>query len=191
MQETWVRSPSWEDPLEEETATHSSILAWKTPRTEEPGGLQAMGSQRVSHLWATENECLIHVHSRCSIWQKSLCWGDYIVCIDLIVFVYLSIDGSWSCFFLLLLIMLQWTPECRWFFKTLLSIHLAVYPEVGSRDRMLVLFLIFWGISILFSITGVPFYIPTNSALELAWRGDLFGFHNPGSCNRHLVGRGH
>ena len=49
MQETWVQSQSWEDPLEKEMATRSSILAWKIPRTEEPGGLQSMGSQRVRH----------------------------------------------------------------------------------------------------------------------------------------------
>ena len=47
MQETWIRSPGWEDPLEKEMATHSSTLAWKIPWTEEPGGLQSMGSQRV------------------------------------------------------------------------------------------------------------------------------------------------
>ena len=49
MQETWIRSPSWEDPLEKGMATHSSILAWRIPRTEEPGGLQSMGPQRVGH----------------------------------------------------------------------------------------------------------------------------------------------
>ena len=49
MQETWVRSLGWEDPLEKEMATHSSILAWEIPWTEEPGGLQSMGSQRVGH----------------------------------------------------------------------------------------------------------------------------------------------
>ena len=43
------RGPGWEAPLEEETATHSSILAWEIPRTEEPGRLQSMGSQRVGH----------------------------------------------------------------------------------------------------------------------------------------------
>ena len=42
----WVRSLGWEDPLEEEKATHSSILAWKIPWTEEPGRLPSMGSQR-------------------------------------------------------------------------------------------------------------------------------------------------
>ena len=45
MQETWVWSLGWEDPLEKETATYSSILAWKIPWTEEPGGLQSMGLQ--------------------------------------------------------------------------------------------------------------------------------------------------
>ena len=49
MQETWVQSPGWEDPLEKEMATHSSILAWRIPRTEEPGGLQSTGSQRAGH----------------------------------------------------------------------------------------------------------------------------------------------
>ena len=46
MQETWVRCLVWEDALEKETATHSSILAWKIPLSEEPGGLQSMGLQR-------------------------------------------------------------------------------------------------------------------------------------------------
>ena len=52
MQETWeacVRSPSREDPLEEGMTTHSSVLAWRIPWTEEPGGLQSVGSQRVRH----------------------------------------------------------------------------------------------------------------------------------------------
>ena len=51
VQETWVRSLGWEDPLEEGMATHSSTLAWRIPWTEEPGGLQSMGSQRVGHEW--------------------------------------------------------------------------------------------------------------------------------------------
>ena len=49
MWETLVRSLGWEDPLEKGMATHSSILAWKLPQTEESGGLQSMGSQRVRH----------------------------------------------------------------------------------------------------------------------------------------------
>ena len=51
VQETSVRSLGQEDPLEKEMATHSSILAQKIPWTEEPGGLQSMGSQRVGHDW--------------------------------------------------------------------------------------------------------------------------------------------
>ena len=46
MWETWVQSLGWEDPLEEGMATHSSILAWRIPWTEEPGGLQSMGLHR-------------------------------------------------------------------------------------------------------------------------------------------------
>ena len=47
MQETQIQSPGWEDPLEKSMATHSSIHAWEIPWTEEPDGLQSMGSQRV------------------------------------------------------------------------------------------------------------------------------------------------
>ena len=48
-QEMWVQSLGWEDPLKEEMATHSSILAWRIPWTEEPGGIQSMGLQRVGY----------------------------------------------------------------------------------------------------------------------------------------------
>ena len=48
-QETWVRSLGWEDSLEKEMATHSRILAWRIPWTEDPGRLQSMGLQRVTH----------------------------------------------------------------------------------------------------------------------------------------------
>ena len=49
MRETWVQSLGWEDPLEKGKATHSSILAWRIPWTEDPGGLQSMGSQKAGH----------------------------------------------------------------------------------------------------------------------------------------------
>ena len=54
MQETWVQSLGQEDPLEKETATHSSILAWRIPWTEKPGGLESMGLQRVGHDLVTK-----------------------------------------------------------------------------------------------------------------------------------------
>ena len=56
MQETWVQSLGWEDPLEEGMATLSSILAWRITWTEEPGGLQSMGWQRVGHDLVTKQQ---------------------------------------------------------------------------------------------------------------------------------------
>ena len=56
-QETRVWSLGQEDPLEEEMPIHSNILAWRIPRTEEPGGVQSMGLKRVPHDWATEHSC--------------------------------------------------------------------------------------------------------------------------------------
>ena len=53
MQESWVRSIGWEDPLEKGMATHISVLACRFPRTEEPGGPQSLGSQRVAYNWVT------------------------------------------------------------------------------------------------------------------------------------------
>ena len=67
MQEPWVWSLGWEDPLEKVLATHSTVLAWRIPWTEEPGGLQSMGSQRVRHDWVTE-----HTHIGVQREQKSL-----------------------------------------------------------------------------------------------------------------------
>ena len=63
IRETQVRSLGWEDPLEKEMATHSSILAWRIPRTEEPGGLQFMGSQRVRDDWVTNTHTHTHTHT--------------------------------------------------------------------------------------------------------------------------------
>ena len=81
MQETHVLSLCQEDPLEKEMATHSSILAWKIPRTGEPVRLQSMGSQRVGHDWVTytfnisysiEWRLLTHGVSSCGVlWKKS------------------------------------------------------------------------------------------------------------------------
>ena len=55
MQETQFRSLGWEDSLEKEMATHSSILTWEIPTAEEPGGLQSIGSKRLGHNWVTEH----------------------------------------------------------------------------------------------------------------------------------------
>ena len=60
MQKLWFWSLGQEDPLREEMATHSSVLAWGIPWREEPGGLQSMGSQRVGHDWATNTNSFHH-----------------------------------------------------------------------------------------------------------------------------------
>ena len=71
MQEIWVRSLGWEDPLEKRMATHSSILAWEIPWTEEPGKLQPTESQRVRHDWATNTFTLVAARGvfSCNIWN--------------------------------------------------------------------------------------------------------------------------
>ena len=63
--ETWVQSLGWEDPLEKGMATHSSILAWRIPRTEDSGRLQSMESQRIRHDLAAR-------HTQSAIWVLSI-----------------------------------------------------------------------------------------------------------------------
>ena len=62
MQETWVLSLGWEDPLEEGMATYSSTLAWRIPWTEEPGGLQSMELQK-SWIWQSDTHTHTHTHT--------------------------------------------------------------------------------------------------------------------------------
>ena len=96
---TWVRSLDQEDPLEKRMATHSSILAWRIPWTEEPSGLESMGSQRVGHDWATNitTTCwkfyfrkvnLMVVYSR---WEEEQ--GDAFV-VAKVVTVWVKLDGT-------------------------------------------------------------------------------------------------
>ena len=59
--ETWVLSLGWEDPLEKGLATHSSILSWRIPWTEEPGRLQSMGLQKVGRDWTTKTSSILHM----------------------------------------------------------------------------------------------------------------------------------
>ena len=115
MRGDWVWFLGWEDALEKEMATHSSILAWRIPWTEEPGGLQSMGSQRVRHDWATDThrhthtdththtELLAYMFLRtklmCSKWRK-----EGIQCVYMIkpirnsLGLYLK-DVPWSIYF--------------------------------------------------------------------------------------------
>ena len=69
MQETQVQSLGWEDPLKEGVATHSSVLAWRIPWTEEPGGLQSMGSQRVGYDLATKQQQAYSITLPPNVWK--------------------------------------------------------------------------------------------------------------------------
>ena len=79
MQETQVWSPCWEDCLEKEMASHSSILVWRIPWTEEPDGLQSKGSQSAGHDWMTNTFTFISVAAQrnpARVWELLRCWGN-------------------------------------------------------------------------------------------------------------------
>ena len=100
MWETWVRFLGWEDPLEKEMATHNSILAWRIPWTEEPGGLQSMGLQRVRRDWAA-NIFTFHYYLQSQVDRAPLVqlWTGYILipCMCTCVHVY---DGAMCLLFI-------------------------------------------------------------------------------------------
>ena len=77
MVETWTLFLGQEDPLEKEMATHSSILAWEIPWTEEPAGLQAMGSQRVRHGLVTEQQQSTVAPCYSALWDVRLSSGTF------------------------------------------------------------------------------------------------------------------
>ena len=72
-QETWVQSLCWEDPLQKGMATHSNILAWRIAWTEETGGLEPMGSQRIGHYWITNIHTRSLQHFSCFVPWSLLC----------------------------------------------------------------------------------------------------------------------
>ena len=112
VQETWVQSLGWEDPLEKEMATHSSTLAWKIPRTEEPGRLQSLGSQRVRHDWTNSlsflkktsmSSCLIHLSNMCFQCPWTFSYNSHYASIFLITVFFIRLqEALWgqSCNFL-------------------------------------------------------------------------------------------
>ena len=69
VQETWLWSLSWEDPLEKGMATHSSILTWRIPWSEEPGGLQSVGFERVGHNWVPNTHTHTHRMIQIPYWE--------------------------------------------------------------------------------------------------------------------------
>ena len=85
VQETQVWSLGQEDPLEEEMATHSSILAWKIPWPEEPGGLQSKGLQRIGHNWVTWAHIIYNLRF-ISLFHTNM--NELNVCMECVFFLY-------------------------------------------------------------------------------------------------------
>ena len=92
MQETWVQSLGLEDPLDKEVATYSTILAWRTPWTEEPGGLQSMESQRVGYDWATNTFTLFFTVD--IILPASYHWEKWLI----MYYVLSTMPGTCKCY---------------------------------------------------------------------------------------------
>ena len=118
FQETWVQSLGREDPLEKEMATHSSILAWRIPWTEEPGGLQSMGSQRVGHDWAPSLSLMLGrfvpgdtLATVCPFWSLewtpqfiySFCWWCLVSNLGLLQCLLLNVYTDFWCMFMKML----------------------------------------------------------------------------------------
>ena len=126
-------------------ATHSSILAWRIPGTEEPGELPSMGLHRVRHDWL-DLAIIFHYMDKPHL------------------FIHLLMDIWVPSSFLLLWMRMQWTFMYKYFLKILLSVLLGMYPELELLYHRVILFLIFGGLTILFSVAAVPFYTPLYSA---------------------------
>ena len=93
MQESWVWSISWEDPLEKEMATHSSIVAWRIPRTEELGRLESMGSQKVRHDWVTNIfTCIKVCFNKLFLKNSKIRWQDFSMITPVL---HVTRDTSW------------------------------------------------------------------------------------------------
>ena len=103
MQETWIQSLVQEDPWGKKMATHSSVLAWKIPWTQEPGRLESMESQRVRHCWATEQQQKSVVSKH--LWKSALALLEFSL-----VFMYLIF---WKAFFFFFKLNLSSVEETR------------------------------------------------------------------------------
>ena len=168
MQETRVQSLGWEDPLEKEIATHSSILVWRIPWTEEPGELQSTGPQRVGHDWAT----LLHTevsHSWCvsiNVIAQKIHWSSLPTCNHRL----LSHMGSqlssfgffssfWPCCHVTCEISVPWPGiECR------LSAVKVQSPNPGLRGNPLL-----WTPSTTSAPHGLPADYLQTSTKTLSW----------------------
>ena len=149
------------DPLEEGMAAHSSILAWRIPRTEEPGGLQSMGSQRVRHNWATK-------HSTAHIYPQIILEGVLLNCSwnmvgfkEILVPLLKSFPLSVSIF--------SWT--CHWIGFTMvrLDIYNGFGSEVGPKWWLVHSVSLMWGVVIASWSWNLTFRKPIINSLAVPW----------------------
>ena len=125
MQRARVWSLGWEDPLEMGMATHSSILPWKIPWTEEPRGVRSIGSERVGHDWVTELNWALRIH-----YPLNKCYFSYLVVSSLVTET-LSTEQWWRT--------PQWPPLCWSANKTTKRIFVKGSPGSFYTDCLSVL----------------------------------------------------
>ena len=125
----WVRSLGWEDPLEKEMAIHSSILAWRIPWTEEPGGLQSTGSQRIGHDWAIKHVLYFIWTLFCPQTIKIAIRFNNFVKWHFIVTLWLKVCNFYLIDLLNCNKMCLFTTNVRGIFKLMdVYMHLSIYP---------------------------------------------------------------
>ena len=140
-----VRSLGREDPLKEGTATHSSILTWEIPRTEEPERLQSMGSQQVRHHWVTNTYACSFFHYTLPFPEKTLFWWDSNV-FFLFPFIFVLLYLMFKIIFRKILgekvkvCLCKWTPVAITDNSPILVATQSIFPSTHINSQMSVLF---------------------------------------------------
>ena len=156
--------------LEKEMATHSSVLAWRIPETEEPGGLPSIGLHRVGHDWSDLAAAAAYLLEWC-FQISSMCYHisefhSFLRLNNVTLFLYttfcypLSVSGYFGCFHLWhLWLMLLWAMVYKYLLQSLPSLILGLYPGVELLNHMVILCITFGETATLFFTVIAPFYV--------------------------------